>query len=609
MSKARRITPSLLAAAQVPDPDAAADASPVMATAPRSRRALIQAGLAGVAGLALGSLSAPEAADAAAGGNMLLGRANSAGTAGTSLTTKSTAAGLTVAQTGTGPGVRASAKAGPAAIVSSTAGNGLTATTAAANRQAIRANNAAAGAGTAIRATAAGAVDADFASTGRAAAAGEFASSGTAIVAMGGDTGVYGRSPAGSGVSASTVSGSAVYAEATGTGTGVYAYSENGTGLTAYSGIGGGSALIAYGSAGNAVTAHAVGGIGVDITSQVGDPAVRGLSGAAASVVTDMYSLVGGIYPAAGEFAGSGGGVIAVAGSGRIGALGVAPDDGIGVAGKSGSGNGVYARSESGMAVYASSGTSTAVRAAGGSVGLDASASTGTGVVGAGTDYGVVGTVNTAGAGVRGMSMFGTGVEAESDGSAGAALTANNTGTGWGLIAYSKSQVQSSLDVTGTLTKGGGTFRIDHPLDPAHKFLSHSFVESPDMKNVYDGVVELDAHGEATVTLPDWFEALNRDVRYQLTAVGAAMPSLHVAREFKGGTFAIGGGLPGKKVSWMLTGIRKDAWAEAHRTPVEEDKTGEDLGRYLHPEEHGKSSNHGIGFAMRERMVAARPKG
>ena len=77
------------------------------------------------------------------------------------------------------------------------------------------------------------------------------------------------------------------------------------------------------------------------------------------------------------------------------------------------------------------------------------------------------------------------------------------------------------VNVTGTLSKGAGAFRIDHPLDPENKYLSHSFVESPDMKNIYDGVAIFDGAGEAIVTLPDWFEALNEDFRYQLTPMGA----------------------------------------------------------------------------------------
>jgi hypothetical protein len=54
----------------------------------------------------------------------------------------------------------------------------------------------------------------------------------------------------------------------------------------------------------------------------------------------------------------------------------------------------------------------------------------------------------------------------------------------------------------GTLSKGGGSFKIDDPLDPAHKYLSHSFVESPDMMNVYNGNITTDRLGLATSSCP-----------------------------------------------------------------------------------------------------------
>ena len=76
-----------------------------------------------------------------------------------------------------------------------------------------------------------------------------------------------------------------------------------------------------------------------------------------------------------------------------------------------------------------------------------------------------------------------------------------------------------SVYIGGTLTKNGGSFRIDHPLDPANKYLQHSFVESPDMMNVYNGNVITDATGYADILLPEWFGALNRDFRYQLTVL------------------------------------------------------------------------------------------
>ena len=40
------------------------------------------------------------------------------------------------------------------------------------------------------------------------------------------------------------------------------------------------------------------------------------------------------------------------------------------------------------------------------------------------------------------------------------------------------------------------------------------------MMNIYNGNVITDANGEAVVALPEWFEALNRDFRYQLTVIG-----------------------------------------------------------------------------------------
>jgi len=154
--------------------------------------------------------------------------------------------------------------------------------------------------------------------------------------------------------------------------------------------------------------------------------------------------------------------------------------------------------------------------------------------------------------------------------------------------------VVGNTTIVGTLAKSGGSFQIDHPLDPANKFLFHSFVESPDMMNVYNGNAKLDASGEVTIGLPDWFEALNRDFRYQLTPIGRSAPELHVKSGIKQNKFVIAGGGPSQEVSWQVTGIRQDAYAKAHPVTVEVAKVGKEKGRFLHAKEHGQPASKGI---------------
>ncbi len=151
------------------------------------------------------------------------------------------------------------------------------------------------------------------------------------------------------------------------------------------------------------------------------------------------------------------------------------------------------------------------------------------------------------------------------------------------LSVTGNTHVSGSLTVIGPIHKSGGGFRIDHPTDPANQYLNHSFVESPERKNVYDGVVSLDKKGEADVHMPDWFDAVNTECRYQLTAVGAPGPNLYIARGMTKNSFRIAGGSPGAKVSWQVTGIRKDPWAQQNPLTVEEKKSRKDRGRFLDP--------------------------
>jgi hypothetical protein len=155
---------------------------------------------------------------------------------------------------------------------------------------------------------------------------------------------------------------------------------------------------------------------------------------------------------------------------------------------------------------------------------------------------------------------------------------------------------EGDVQVTGALSKGSGSFKIDHPLDPENKYLYHSFVESPDMMNVYNGNVVLDRAGEAWIELPEWFEALNRDFRYQLTCIGGFAP-VYIAEKIANNRFKIAGGHAELEVSWQVTGIRHDRFANAHRVPIEEVKPAEEQGLYLHPDSWGLPEELGVSHA------------
>ena len=212
------------------------------------------------------------------------------------------------------------------------------------------------------------------------------------------------------------------------------------------------------------------------------------------------------------------------------------------------------------------------------------------------TSDGILGE-STSGNGVRGLSSTGAGVLGISFQNIGLLGVSN----GAGLIAAGGTDAGfffGNVSVTGSISKGGGGFIIDHPLDPSGRYLRHSFVESSEMKNLYDGIAVCDDRGEATVSLPEWFGSLNADVRYQLTAVGASAPDLYISEELQNNQFKLAGGSSGLKVSWQVTGVRRDAWAAANPIPVEEDKSKEDRGRYLHPEVHGEPHENSVRHAL-----------
>jgi hypothetical protein len=216
----------------------------------------------------------------------------------------------------------------------------------------------------------------------------------------------------------------------------------------------------------------------------------------------------------------------------------------------------------------------------------DSTTSNGIGVWGSqnGGGYGVYGTA-ASGYGVIGAASAGTGTNYGVYGS-------TNSSAGYGGYFVGR------VNVTGALSKGGGSFKIDHPLDPENKFLYHSFVESPDMKNIYDGVATTDGRGYATVQLPDWFSALNSDFRYQLTVIDAVdsetWTQAKIVHEVQDNAFSLRTSVPNTKVSWQVTGIRKDPWAQKNRIPVEEMKSDNERGKYLYPAAYGLSADRAI---------------
>jgi len=192
----------------------------------------------------------------------------------------------------------------------------------------------------------------------------------------------------------------------------------------------------------------------------------------------------------------------------------------------------------------------------------------------------------------------------------------------YGQSALGSYGVYSSSDLGAAGTK---SFRIDHPDDPANKYLLHYASESPEVINFYRGTVVLDRAGEAVVELPRYFAKINKSPSYQLTAIGAPMPGLHVAEEIDAATliagatagpgqtapvcsFRIAGGAPRGKVSWRVEAVRNDRWIQKRAAPVEIDKQGIERGKYQRPELYGQPAAMGMNYdAATERPEPRRP--
>lgn len=162
---------------------------------------------------------------------------------------------------------------------------------------------------------------------------------------------------------------------------------------------------------------------------------------------------------------------------------------------------------------------------------------------------------------------------------------------GWGIGVFGQGNwygvyAQGNLAATGVKT-----FVIDHPIDPANKMLKHFSVESNEVLNLYRGVAVLNASGQATVELPEYFSAINTNVSYQLTAIGTAQQP-YVLTEVSGNSFQVAGA-PNTKVSWTIYADRNDLYLQQNPSEGVDvvTKTGDRQGKYISPELYGQPAS------------------
>jgi hypothetical protein len=198
-----------------------------------------------------------------------------------------------------------------------------------------------------------------------------------------------------------------------------------------------------------------------------------------------------------------------------------------------------------------------------------------------GSSYGVIGEVYSSG--------WGVGVKGD----------ASETGYGYGIWGVGGEDggeygeyagyFLGDVYVTDHFEVGGTkSFTIDHPHDPTNKYLSHFCIEGPEPYNLYHGTASLDERGSVWVSLPDYFDAINIDFSYQLTAVGAPMPDLHIGTPISDGKFLVSGGAPGKQVCWEVTARRNDPYVRDKGYQAERPKPEHERGTYIYPQGYGQ---------------------
>lgn len=347
------------------------------------------------------------------------------------------------------------------------------------------------------------------------------------------------------GVSNGAGAGNGIYGRSDNGGAGAYGISANGTGVVGVSNVGAG----VYGES-------LSNGLG---TGNNGVSGVAHVSGRAGLFGQNDAPGAYGIYGSA-------------QGAASIGVVGTASGDS--------SSKGVYGSTLGGVGVWGT-GDST------GAIGIHGQNSV--------RAYGELGTyLNGASAGILGFTPSAAGGSAYGIWGIAENRLANAAGRFDGDVL-----VYGAVRSDDLVVSGYKHFKIDDPLDPANKYLVHSCAEGPDALNIYSGNIITDADGKAVVRLPAYFEAENKDYRYQLTIVedgdSVGFAQAKVSRKVKGNRFEIRTDVPNVQVSWQVMGVRNDAYIQAHPEEVEQDK-GADRGHYLRPELFGKPESMRIGY-------------
>ena len=158
-------------------------------------------------------------------------------------------------------------------------------------------------------------------------------------------------------------------------------------------------------------------------------------------------------------------------------------------------------------------------------------------------------------------------------------------------------------NTTGKVVVGGDftalgvkAFTMDYPLDPTNKTLMHAAIESNEVLNSYSGNATTNSSGKITVTLPEYFEAINKDFRYQLTVVGGSFAQAIISKEVNNNQFEIASNQPNIKVSWEVKGVRNDKRMQQNPFTAVAEKAAKDKGKYIDTKAWGVSETKGIGY-------------